>query len=109
MAVLPKPKGLCAPLGIAFTKETRSDPDTAWHLTLSCQETLFPPCTSPIFGRAASSQAGSPATAVAWQFVSHCPADSPASISQWCISWCLAKPGVQPAPQCSRRIILPKT
>lgn len=48
------------------------------------------------------------ATAVAWQFVLHCPADSSARISQWCISWCLAKARVQPAPQCSRRTILPK-
>lgn len=45
LTVPPKPKGLCAPLGAAFTEETFSDPDTAWHLTLSCQERLFPPAS----------------------------------------------------------------
>lgn len=112
VTVLGKPKGLYAPLGIAFTKETRSDPDTAWHLTLSCQERLFLPHVSYFWlvsGLCCQQSGGLLcATAVAWQFVLHCPTDSSARISQWCISWCLAKAGVQPAPQCSRRIILPK-
>lgn len=72
-----------------------------------CPAKTFPPIFGCSQGCAASSS--SLATAAAWQFVLHCPTDSSARISQWCISWCLAKAGVQPALQCSRRIILPKT
>lgn len=90
VTMLGKPKGLYTPPGIAFTKETRSDPDTAWHLTLSCQETLFLPHFSYfwLFSGLCCQQSGGLvcATAVAWQFVLHCPADSSARISQWCIS-----------------------
>lgn len=111
--VLAKPKGLCAPLGIAFTKETRSDPDTAWHLTLSCQERLFPLhfsyfwpfpglCCQQSGGLVSCHCSGVVAVCLA---LSRC---SSARMSQWCISWCLAKARVQPAPQCSRRKILPK-